>query len=94
MTVWQKSTMTLFYYSGDAENIPCSVKIDDKTILVEYENDGTVQYKGRNDGSGHFELTSSEVHGRASLHRFPKGEVLEGFWSEDGYRGMWRISLE
>lgn len=93
MTIWKNSTMTTFYYSSNAEDIPCIVKIDDKTILVEYEDEGVVQYKGRNNNDGHFELTAPQANGRASLHQFPNGEVLEGYWSEDGNRGMWRISL-
>lgn len=87
--------MDVLYYSDEpaAENVPCTVKIDDQGILVEYSDDGLVQYRGDKDSSGHFMLTSPEVDGRATLHRLTESTILEGSWVENGYRGMWRIEL-
>lgn len=95
MTIWNHCRMSTLYYSDDAaeENCPCVVKITDEEILVEYEDEGLQQYRGRNDGSGHFLLTAPELEGRASLHRFADADLLEGSWTEGGYRGMWRIEL-
>jgi hypothetical protein len=88
--------MWSFYYSGEAvcENYPCVVKIDENEILVEYEDAGIQQYRGKNRGDGHFELLSPELGGKASLHMFPGDTLLEGSWVESSYRGMWRIELD
>lgn len=95
MTIWNQCKMSTLYYSDDdaSENFPCVVKITDREILVEYDDEGLVQYRGVNDGSGHFLLTAPMVEGRASLHRFPDASIVEGSWVEGSYRGMWRIEL-
>ncbi len=95
MPIWNDCKMSTLFYSEDdaSDNHPCVVKITEQEILVEYDDDGLVQYRGRNDGSGHFLLAAPEVAGRASLHRFPDAKVLEGSWFEAGDRGMWRIQL-
>jgi len=86
--------MTTLFHSKDAsEDYPCVVKIDESEVLVEYDDDGLVQYKGSERGPGHYELSAPEVHGKASLHSFDGSSFLEGSWVEDGYRGMWRIEL-
>lgn len=95
MAIFKNCKMSLLWYSAEAsaEQEPCIVKIDDQEILVEYEDDGLVQYKGKNNGDGHFELNSPDVEGHASLHMFPNSNVLEGSWVEGKRRGMWRIVL-
>ena len=94
MTIWNHCKMSTLYYSDDGEeSYPCVVKITDDEILVEYDDEGLVQYRGSNDGQGHFLLAAPDVEGRASLHRFPDANILEGSWVEGGYRGMWRIEL-
>ena len=95
MTIWNASKMTTLFYSDEpaAEDYPCVVKIDDNEIVIEYEDDGIVQYRGSNRGDGHFELHATGVEGKASLHMFPGSSIIEGSWIEDGYRGMWRIKL-
>lgn len=48
-------------------------------------------YRGELDGDGHFRLTTLEGD-RATLHRFPGDEYLEGWFSDsDGSEGYWRI---
>lgn len=94
--IWENCKLEVLYYSNDVAdtNWPCTVRIDDGSILVEYDNDGLCQYVGENDGSDHFELIMKEGGiGRATLHRVPGTAVLEGSWVEDGERGMWRILL-
>ena len=86
--------MTTLYHSNDAsEDSPCVVKLENNQILVEYEDEGRVQYKGITNGVGHFELHGVGFQGHASLHMFPDSSILEGSWLEEGYRGMWRIKL-
>ena len=95
MAIWKNCRMEVLFYdsAGDAGGT-CEVKIDEHTIVVTYEgDDGWVNYTGKNDDSGHFDLHADRYDGHASLHRFPEGRVLEGYWTEQGVRGMWRIHL-
>ena len=87
--------MALLWYSkGEAsEHNPCVVRIVDQEIVVEYDDEGMVQYRGKNSGDGHFELTAPDVKGHAFLHMFPGSNALEGSWVEGGQRGMWHITL-
>ncbi|MBS0198937.1 MAG: hypothetical protein JSR70_00640 [Proteobacteria bacterium] len=86
--------MTIYYGSKHlAEAWDCIVKMTPEEILVEYQDNGLVQYIGNNDGSGHVSLVATGVDGKATLHMFPGSEILEGTWVEDGERGMWRIEL-
>lgn len=92
---WNNCTMDTFYYDGGADTgSSCEVRIDDNEIVVSYNNEERpIIYKGQANGAGHFELRSTEVNGRATLHMFEGGKFLEGFWVEDGTEGMWRITL-
>ena len=49
-SVYRNSKMSSLYYSKDQadENSPCVVTITDSEILVEYDQDGLVQYRGKN----------------------------------------------
>lgn len=95
--IWNNSKMTTLYYDADVadENYPCVVRISDSEIVVEYRGEASelVQYRGKNDGTGHFELRSGAVNGRGTLHMFSGASRLEGSWVEDNARGMWRIEL-
>ncbi len=82
------------YYSNDQADMDesCEVCIDGSRIIVSYHDDeGPVKYIGNEIGVGHFELKCAERKGHATLHQFPNGNILEGFWNEDGERGMWRL---
>lgn len=96
MTVWSNSRADIFYYNDDADcGDPCEVKIDNGRIVVSYEDEGGgyIVYEGSENGAGHFELSAPSVNGRATLHMFNGNKVLEGWWDEEGTRGMWRIFL-
>jgi hypothetical protein len=96
MTVWNNSKMTVYYPASESSEADCVVKIDEQEILVEYDDDGTLrQYRGLNRGDGHFslEMHAPGTSGKASLHMFDGSTILEGYWCEDSYRGMWRIKL-
>ena len=96
MPVFSKSKMDSVYYDDTPayEGEACEVRIDGSEIVVSYEDDrGIVLYKGKEDGHGHYALECPERQGKASLHMFPKGKVLDGYWIEEGYRGFWRIHL-
>jgi hypothetical protein len=85
----------LFYDQGAAIDVSCNVELNGDKIRVWYEsgNGTTLVYEGKEIGVGHFELHAPSVNGRATLHMFNGSKVLEGFWVENGYRGMWRIIL-
>jgi len=91
--IWNNCRLTILFYDEPAQEMTCVVKFTDAGIMVEYEDDGVVQYAGGKKGDGHFELLAPAVHGRATLHMFPDSTRLEGSWIEDGERGMWRIDL-
>jgi len=96
--VWNNCTADVVYYS-DREAVThdegYEVRIDDQEIVVGYHDDeGWVEYRGKNNGDGHFHLTAPERDGKATLHRFSASDILEGYWVENTYRGMWRIRLK
>jgi hypothetical protein len=98
MEIFKKSFMDT-YSSGHSEGVEydweCSVRIDEEMIVVEYSDDqGIVVYRGSSSGQGHYRLQKDGGRGDATLHRFPGGKILEGFWIEDVQQGMWRIRLE
>jgi hypothetical protein len=92
-----KNATSCTYFLGKeaAESSVCEVRITEKgEIVVSYEtDDGYTVYKGQEQGKGHYLLESDEPFGRGSLHRFEGSQILEGYWEEDGSKGMWRIEL-
>jgi hypothetical protein len=96
MTVYKNASMETYYGDGAAMQAwPCQVRLDKGSIAVSYTDDGvSVTYEGTEEGAGHFKLASPAPRGSATLHKFKGAEVLEGWWSEDGHTGMWRIFLE
>jgi hypothetical protein len=92
-SVWKHSVMTSFS-EGDVSEDKCEVRIAPGRIWVSYRTDeGPTVYDGEETAPGHFKLLCPAQKGRASLHRFPDDDVLEGFWIEYGFQGMWRIQL-
>lgn len=98
MTIWKNCTADIFYYDGSpaiTDDEGYIVRFTDGRIEIAYDDDaGAVCYKGEDNGSGHYELTAREREGHASLHCFPGGRYLEGYWREGATRGMWRILLQ
>ena len=90
---WEGAEVLSYYHDGMVSS-RCAVRINSREITVEYDDEGFVQYRGSNDGSGHFELRCPERNGIANLHGFRGDTELVGSWSENGYKGMWHIFLE
>lgn len=93
-TPFYKNATCWTYYSSQeaAERMPCEVRINEEIgeIAISYESeDGYTVYSGNESGDGHYVLECEEVQGRASLHRFPSSSILEGYWEENGLKGMW-----
>jgi hypothetical protein len=95
MTVFAKCAVEFFYNTGrPSRNVTASVKLDGEDITVEYPGEhGQERYFGKALAPGHYELRAVEIGGRATLHRFPGSDYLEGYWSQDHHYGMWRIQL-
>lgn len=96
VTVYHKCSMELFDAEGQRE-LPCEVRVGDGSIAVSYEDGGTiVVYQGTETEPGHFKLTGrgDGVSGRATLHCFANDDVLEGWYVENNYEGMWRLILD
>lgn len=93
MNLYSNSKMdSVFSYSD--ERLDCEVKIGENDIVVSYKDDrGVVIYKGKEIGQGHYELKCPERNGEGSLHIFPEGKILDGYWIEEGDEGFWRIFL-
>ncbi len=96
MGIWDKSLMTTAYLDGTEADVnqSCKVRIDEEVIEVSYDDDGAVVYMGKNDNTGHFKLECSNNAGKASLHMFKNDVILEGYWTEEGDEGFWRIKLQ
>lgn len=91
--------MDTIYYDDDeaAEGDECEIRQEDNgRLVVSYEDgDEYVTYSGKGI-DGHYTLTCTshrEKNGRASLHHMNNSRILEGFWIEDGWKGLWRIYL-
>ncbi|MBW2622955.1 MAG: hypothetical protein JRD68_08615 [Deltaproteobacteria bacterium] len=92
----QNAKMDTVYYdkTGADLNEECEIRIDNQKIVVSYKDEeGMVVYKGNDTGCGHFELKCPERNGRATLHQTPQSKILEGFWTEGGEEGFWKITL-
>lgn len=93
---WLNSKCDWLYYDNEAADVndPVRVVIENGEIEVSYEYEGEwYSYKGKEVSPGHYELHGVGYDGRATLHRFKDGRILEGYWTDEGYRGMWRIQL-
>jgi hypothetical protein len=93
VSTWKHSVLASYYHR--AIKGECQVRIDGTKIVVSYEqHDGPTVYEGEEVASGHFRLTCVRKSGRATLHRMPGENLLEGHWSQGEDQGMWRIRLE
>ena len=91
MGTWKHSVLASYYREIRGE---CQVRIDGTKIVVSYEqHDGLTVYEGEETASGHFKLTCARKSGRATLHRMPGENLLEGYWTQGQDQGMWRIQL-
>ena len=93
MANWKRSLLASHYARGIKGE--CSVRIDGSKIVVSYEqHDGPTVWEGKEVAPGHFELTCARKGGRATLHRMPGEDLIEGHWMDGKDQGMWRIQLK
>ena len=92
MNTWKKAVRASYNREMMSE---CQVRIDGTRIAISYQqHDGPTVYEGEEIASGHFELACARKNGRATLHRPPGENLLEGYWVEGQDHGMWRIKLK
>ena len=92
MSSRKHSLLTSYYREIKGE---CQVQIDGTKIVVFYKRpDGLMVYEGEVVAPGHFRLTCARNSSRATLHRIPGENLLEGHWTHEEDQGMWRIQLE
>ena len=96
MAVYKDSKADLYHADGVTNGQSCQVRVgEDGSIALSYQGDaGPVVYEGQEIGSGHYVLKAASVNGEGTLHRVPGEDILEGWWLEGGYEGMWRIELK
>jgi hypothetical protein len=86
MQLWKNCTADILFYDETPAYINDEgyiVRLSDVSIEIAYDDDeGAVCYRGKNNGDGHFDLAALERKGRASLHFFPSGHFMEGYWQE------------
>lgn len=92
---WANSKFDCLYFDCEAETgLECKVIVGDGEVEVSYVEDGDrYYYRGLEVAPGHFTLRAVGFDGEATLHQFPDGRILEGYWTEEGNRGMWKIQL-
>ncbi|WP_329763946.1 hypothetical protein [Stenotrophomonas geniculata] len=92
--IWNNCMAITFQEGESCIYTSCNVKLDSE-LLVEYADEGEIiQYRGINDGTGHFLLKCANNGGAASLHLAPNTALLQGSWVENGMNGMWKILLK
>jgi hypothetical protein len=86
--------LSFFSTADEMDSCDCHVRIGLDEVSIIYEGDrGTVTYKGKDKGGGHFTVYSYETKGYGTLHRLRGEPIFEGSWVESGSHGMWRIEL-
>ena len=95
------SRLSLYFEEVPAvHDIACKVEISSTRCVLKYDEVDDidprpkfVEWSGHAVAPGHYELRTANG-GHASLHRMSaESRFLEGFWKEEGLRGMWRIDL-
>jgi len=91
----RQATMDTFYYDGSAPDIgyPCEVILTDEELVISYDHEGGVVYRGKAIGPGHYELTSKEEDGRAVMHCLPGSKAVVGSWRVGQYTGLWKVTI-
>lgn len=101
MKIYKNCPAVNYTAEGHKHAYTCDIRIDGKKIVLSYSNRAHVIWEGAEEAPGHYvcKVKSEGMRGDATLHKFPKGSILEGFWTmnfgADGIEeGMWRITLK
>ena len=99
MTVWKNSTAEDGEFAGNSYDVQVRITDDDIVVTFDYDDGDVEEYRGTQVAPGHFELRSKDGISRASLHRFPEGRVMVGYYQgtpggDSSDQGFWRIKLQ
>ena len=81
MPTWKNCTCDIYYRDEGSElNAPgYEICINGDQLTISFQGtQGRIAYRGSDLGGGHYELTTDLIEGRASVHRAPNSEVIEG----------------
>lgn len=95
--IYKNSLMSLYYTDRPADtDLECIVVVGENKIELKYDQeDGQFwSWKGELNSPGHYLVYANYPGSRGTLHHLEQMKYLEGYWVENGYRGMWRIQLE
>lgn len=89
------------YLAEGLDNYHGDIRFEGNKAVLSYTTDDNERmvWDCIEEGPGHYicKAKGVDLDGVGTMHRFPKGTILEGYWeikSEDGINsGMWRISL-
>lgn len=97
MRQYKNATMEMWTVgTGAMASQQCEVQLGSNSeieVTYQTDSDGVVSYEGMEQDEGHYQLESTSPDGRATLHRFSGGLILDGYWEAGVERGMWRITL-
>src|SRR5579864_6218762 len=67
----------------------------DGALAISYFQDGKkLEWYGRENGQGHWEIQGPEPHDKGTLHQYaPAARFLEGYCGDAGEAVMWRVAL-
>lgn len=95
-----KNCPVVDYTSDGCKAYACDIRIEGKKMVLSYFNREHIIWEGTEEAPGHYvcRVKGEDVGGDATLHRFPKSNILEGYWTMNlgvnAIDGMWRITLK
>ncbi len=100
MEIYKNCPVIDYLSDGPKKAYTCDIRIEGKKLVLSYFNREHVIWEGTEEVPGHYVLKAKgeNVEGDATLHRFPKSTILEGYWTMNfgvgSIEGMWRVTLK
>ena len=95
--VYTNATMDTYYQDQPAHlGSDCILSFNDDECELKYDDDDGKfwSWKGIAQGQGHYKLKANHSGAQGSLHMFEGARIMDGYWSENGFKGMWRVYLK
>lgn len=100
MKIYKNCPAVDYTPKGRKEAYLCDIRIENKMLVLSYFQGAQIVWQGTEEAPGHYvcRIKGGNFDGEATLHGFPGGNILEGFWTiksgVDATEGMWRITLK
>lgn len=95
--IYKNCKLSIYHQDRPADlEIHCIVVVEGDELELKYDQeDGSFwSWKGSDQGCGHYLVyANSGRRGRAVLHHLRSTSYLNGYWAENGLKGMWRVEL-